>query len=54
MTESRPERDALDAAAEDLERAESAGDDERLSVLEAVHARLADELDRPAGDPPTG
>jgi hypothetical protein len=46
-----PERDVLESAVEELERAETAPDDERLTALEGIHARLSDELDAPAGEP---
>jgi hypothetical protein len=45
--------DVLDAASEEIERAEGLDDDARLAALDSVHARLSDELDKPAGDPAT-
>ena len=43
--------DEIEAAAHELERAESQDDETRLAALEAVHARLSDELDKPAEQP---
>lgn len=41
--------DVLEAAAQELERAEAQDDDARLATLDSVHARLSAELDKPAG-----
>jgi hypothetical protein len=46
--------DVLAAASDELERAESQDDEERLAALDAVHARLSSELDKPAAEPPGG
>jgi hypothetical protein len=50
-TEPVPERDLLAGVAEDLERAEAAGDEERLATLDRAHVRLSGELDAPAAEP---
>lgn len=47
-------QDALAGAARTLESAEEADDDARLAALDSLHARLADELDKPATDPSAG
>jgi hypothetical protein len=42
--------DVLEAASDELERAESSDDEARLATLDSVHARLSSELDKPAGE----
>ena len=45
------DEDALAGASRSLETAEAADDPTRLAALDSLHARLADELDKPAGAP---
>ena len=52
MLEEPREPSPLDDAEERLERAERAGDQERLAVLEELHDELEKELDAGEAGPP--